>query len=173
MMVNLWPFANSTNVRSYNLMTAMDGVPDIFDIRYERDRNLDSIEEFNKYAGEYGTFVSREFPYFYNAYQVYQADPTQHHYKVLNHMNLTYDSVSVLYPQLMYESILRYATQDKEFEYNLKVTPYPIIHSARMSTRAIYTSTLILILGIALSLIASLVVSHVVEERLSNLFLQE
>ena len=43
---------------------------------------------------------------------------------------MTSPDVSVLFPQFMYESILKVANDDPEFEFKLKVTPYPLLSIA-------------------------------------------
>lgn len=55
------------------------------------------------------------FPYRYGSYQVYRAIKSNNTYNVNNYLNVTSQDVSALYPQFMYTSILRTATDDPEF----------------------------------------------------------
>ena len=47
-------------------------------------------------------------------------------------MNMTSSDVSALFPQFMYESILRVANDDPGFEFKTRVTPFPVINSAKI-----------------------------------------
>ena len=46
----------------------------------------------------------------YGAYQFYEADREKHQYKFYSFMNMTCKDCPVLYPQFMYDSILKVAT---------------------------------------------------------------
>ena len=47
---------------------------------------------------------------------------------------MTSPDASVLFPQFMYEAILRVANDDPQFEYKVRSTPYPVINNAKIET---------------------------------------
>jgi hypothetical protein len=54
-------------------------------------------------------------PYMYGAYQVYEADNETQQYKFTSFVNTTSQDATALYPQFMYEAILKAATGDPNF----------------------------------------------------------
>ena len=71
---------------------------------------------------------------------------------------MTSQDVSVLYPQFMYESILKVATDDPEFSFKTKSTPYPTIKNAKNQTQGYETTFIAFILSISYSLMLSIFV---------------
>lgn len=69
----------------------------------------------------------------------------------------------------MYESILKVATNNSNFKYSLRSTPYPITNL--LKTRAVGTqaTTVVFVSAIAYSLIITATVSYLVVERLNGL----
>ena len=59
--------------------------------------------------------VGKPQPTRYGSYQIYQADGVAHNYQVNAQLNLTSQDVTALYPQFMYESILKTAMNDPDF----------------------------------------------------------
>ena len=47
---------------------------------------------------------------------------------------MTSQDASVLFPQFMYESILKVATDDPAFEFKVRSTAYPVIRDAEIET---------------------------------------
>jgi len=64
-------------------------------------------------------------PYFYSGYQFYEVDPRKNQYKFYNFLNMTNQDAGGLYPQFMYEAILKMATKDRDFKFKTRNTPYP------------------------------------------------
>jgi len=51
----------------------------------------------------------------YGSYQTFSANKADQHYKFVSHLNLTAEDAPGLFPQYMYESILKQATDNDEF----------------------------------------------------------
>ena len=62
----------------------------------------------------------------YGSFEFYELNTTSHRYMFSTLVNITSPHASVLYPQFMLEAILKLATDDPEFEFKVKSTPYPI-----------------------------------------------
>ena len=56
---------------------------------------------------------------------MYQADTKYDSYMFYSYVNMTQSEGVSLYPQFMYESILKVATGNPNFEYKVRNTPYP------------------------------------------------
>jgi hypothetical protein len=69
----------------------------------------------------------------------------------------------------MYEAILREATGNNDLQFNLKIRPYPIVAGSEAKTQTINMSIIAFMLGIAYSLMVSLIAANVVDERVSLL----
>ena len=67
-----------------------------------------------------------EEPYHYGSYEIYEADTEAQKYKFISYVNLTSKDSAQLWPQFMYESILKVATDDPEFEFKVRSTGYPL-----------------------------------------------
>ena len=65
-------------------------------------------------------------PYRYGSYQIYQANKSAQNYQFVTYMNITSPVVSAYFPQFMYESILKQAT-NKEIDFNVWTHPYPMM----------------------------------------------
>lgn len=85
------------------------------------------------------------------------------------HLNLTSQDVAAFYPQFIYESILKTATGDDEFKFSLTTTPFPVYHLFRERAESTNAILLAFMVGIAISLIPTLIVSFILKEREDHL----
>jgi len=69
----------------------------------------------------------------------------------------------------MYESILKVATGDPEFEFKVRNTPYPLTHEVKYYIRTADTGAVIFFTAIAYSVMITNTISYLVIERLSML----
>lgn len=60
-------------------------------------------------------------------YLIYQANLTSNTYRVINYVNTTSQDIAAAWPQFMYESILRTATGEPDFQFKLVTKPYPVL----------------------------------------------
>lgn len=105
----------------------------------------------------------------YSSYEIFQANKATQNYKFVTHVNVTMQDVVMLAPQLMYESILKTAFDDPNFEYKVVNKVYPLtqqIESYVLGANAIF---LVFCTAIAYSIIMTNIMSTVVVERNSNL----
>jgi hypothetical protein len=58
-------------------------------------------------------------PFRYGSYFIYEANKATHQYKVATFVNLTSQDVTALYPQFMYEAILKKATGNPDFKFKV------------------------------------------------------
>lgn len=65
-----------------------------------------------------------ELPYMYGGYEVYKADKSAQQYQFVSHLNTTSQDVVAMYPQFMYESILKAANDNQDFKFKIRSTPY-------------------------------------------------
>jgi len=56
---------------------------------------------------------------------MYEADLATQQYSFVSYINLTSQDATGLYPQFMYESILKEASNDKDFSFKVRNTPFP------------------------------------------------
>ena len=82
---------------------------------------------------------------------------------------MTSNGASTLFPQFMYESILKVANDDKDFEYKVRSTAYPVIEETRMNIAQIKASMDVFLMTIAYSQIISIIVGQLVDERVSRM----
>lgn len=82
---------------------------------------------------------------------------------------MTSNGASTLFPQFMYESILKIANDDKDFEYKVRSTAYPVIEETKMNIAQIKASMDVFLMTIAYSQIISIIVGQLVDERVSRM----
>ena len=84
----------------------------------------DSLSGFASQVFDFGT-ESDLFPYMYGAYYVYEANRSAQQYKFVSLVNATSRDAPGLFPQFMYEAVLRTATGDPNFKFALRSSPLP------------------------------------------------
>jgi ATP-binding cassette subfamily A (ABC1) protein 3 len=84
-------------------------------------------------------------------------------------LNLTSQDVAALYPQFIYESILKTATNDSNFQFNVTTQPYPLLWVFLERQKAGNAFDFAFMVGIGLSLIPTVIVSFILREREENL----
>ena len=87
----------------------------------------------------------------------------------MSFVNLTSQDASSLYPIFMYEPLLKLATNNENFKFKIRMTPFPPTYliKARMVSTA--TSTVLFVSAIAYSVMIVAVASYLVVERTSGL----
>ena len=111
----------------------------------------------------------RQPPFMYGSYQIYEADTETQQYKVLTFVNLTSQDAPGLYPQFIYESILKTATGDPNFKFKLRSTPYPPTWRFRYRLETFNAGNIIFVTAIAYAVMITTVVSYLVTERIQGL----
>lgn len=122
-------------------------------------------EEVNNFGNKYHP----ETPYHYGSYQIFQANKELQKYKFINYVNTTSAGVTAHYPQFMYESILKVATGNPDFEFKVRNTPYPVTQETKNMVATSDAGSILFMAGIAYSLLCVSVVSYLVIERTTNL----
>jgi len=84
-------------------------------------------------------------------------------------MNITSQDVAALVPQFMYESILKTAFDDPEFEFKVKIRAFPLTYQIQSYVKTSKAGTVIFFTAISYSVILTNIVSYLVNERISNL----
>ena len=118
-----------SNKRSSSILA--ENLPDYenaFDVTYMNEPKGKTFDNFALNFFNFGTKEAAQQPYMYGSYEVFQVNTDDHEYKFVTHVNMTSTASVILYPQFMYESILKVATGDPEFEFKTKSTPYPLTH---------------------------------------------
>ena len=67
----------------------------------------------------------------------------------------------------MYESILRVATDDPEFEFTTRSTPYPLTYEIKRRSATSDAGAVIFFAAIAYSIVITVTISYLVVERTS------
>lgn len=66
-------------------------------------------------------------PFRFVSYQIYEADSSTLDIKINTFVNTTSSDVMGYFPQYMYESALKTATQNPDLKVNLNTIPYPLL----------------------------------------------
>ena len=82
---------------------------------------------------------------------------------------MTSQDVTAMYPQFMYNAILRVATDDPEFVYDITNVPYPVYQAFKDVEAAASAYDFVFMTAIALALIPCVMVQFVLQERMHQL----
>ena len=74
-----------------------------------------------------------------------------------------------MYPQFMYQAILRVATQDPNFVYDVTSVPYPVYQKFKDIEEAASAYDFVFMVAIALALIPCTMVQFILNEREQHL----
>lgn len=66
------------------------------------------------------------YPYRYGSYQIYHANRNDQTYSIVSFLNVTSQDVTAMYPQYMYQALLRTVTNDPDFIFDITSVPFPI-----------------------------------------------
>ena len=103
----------------------------------------------------------------YGSYEIYEADKLNQNYKFVSYVNMTSSASSVLFPQFMYESILKTANDDPEFEFKTRSTAYPVNYELKRRSATGDAGNIIFFSAIAYSIVLTIMVSYLVVERVT------
>jgi len=101
------------------------------------------------------------FPYRYGSYNIYQANRITNQYNIINYMNVTSQDVTALYPQYMYQAILRVALDDPDMNFDVTSTPYPIYQKFKDIEEAASAYDYVFMTAIALALIPCVMIQFI------------
>ena len=82
---------------------------------------------------------------------------------------MTSIGASILFPLFMYESILKTANNDKDFEFKVRSTSYPVMKEVEEDTVRMEASVIVFIMAIAYSQFLSIIVGNLTEDRISRI----
>ena len=109
------------------------------------------------------------YPYSYGSFELFQANRENHQIQVNTFLNITSQDVTGIYPQYLYQALFKTQMNDPDFEFNLTTAPYPIFHVFKQRETSAKSFDYIFLLSIALSLIPSVVVYFILNERENQL----
>lgn len=144
---------------------------DVFDVQYDDTKRVvtGSYDDFSRSVFEFGHTNSSEQPFLYSSYEIFQASKSNQNYKFVTHVNATSQDIVMLAPQLMYESILKTALDDPEFEFKVTSRAYPLTFQIASYVQGANAAFLVFCTAISYSIILTNIMSSVVVERTSNL----
>jgi hypothetical protein len=104
-------------------------------------------------------------PYRYGSYLIYEANNQTKNFKVATFINLTSQDASAVWPQYMYEAILKTASGREDLQFSIKNQPFPIKSKMRERQEEANGIFVCFVAGIALALIPASIVSRIVNEK--------
>ena len=108
-------------------------------------------------------------PNMYGSYLIYEADNANKQYSFITYVNSTSQDAAGLFPQFMYESILRDALNNEELSFKIKTSPLPRAKIAGYSEDNHAVLGVIYCSAVTYGLVISNIVSYLVIEKQSGL----
>ena len=140
-----------------------------FDVTYRSEDPGETFDDFGDDVYQMGLDNGAKEPYIYGSYEMFQADSVNHEYKFVTYVNMTSPAGVVTFPSFMYESILKVATQDPDFEFKTRSTPYPPTYEMKRRIATSDAGAIIFFSAIAYSIVITVTISYLVVERVSQL----
>lgn len=109
-----------------------------------------------------------EKPFRYGSFLVYEANNNTKQFKVAAFLNLTSQDVAAIYPQFMYESILKVATGNPDFKFKVTTSPYPVTENLKRRAATANGIFIVFVVSIGFALIPAAVISFILNEREKN-----
>jgi hypothetical protein len=123
----------------------------------------------NQYADEVSAMsrikASVTSPDMYGSYLVYEADKVNKQYSFITYVNTTSQDAAGLFPQFMYESILRDALDNQELSFKVKTSPLPHAKIAVFGEESHAVLGIIYCSAVCYGLAISNIVSYLVVEK--------
>lgn len=113
------------------------------------------------------------FPYRYGSYFVYEANNQTKQFKLATFLNATSQDGVALFPQFMYESVLKVAGGNPSLNYTVTSVPWPKNSRQRATEEAASGIFVNFVVGVAFSLIPASIVSRLVSAKEKGLYHME
>ena len=135
-----------------------------FDITY-----TDRPNNFSEYYEEVFDHRSGKIPFMYGSYEIHSASKADQYYEFVSLVNLTSIDSAGLYPNFMYESILKTATSNPDFNFKVRSTPYPPTRFILDRVVVSATNSVLIQIAISYGIILSAIATYIVLERTNGL----
>ena len=116
------PVGDGFDVSGEELFAMLPNGTDAFEVKYVDGLNYSSFYD--------AVFEHRNdlplYPYRYGSYQIYQANTKSNLFNIVQYLNVTSQDATAMFPQYMYQAILRVATGDPDLEFNVINYPFPV-----------------------------------------------
>ena len=140
-----------------------------FDVTWRPEEPGETFDEFGDAVYEMGIEQGSKEPYIYGSYEMFQADNENHEYKFISYVNMTSPAGVITFPNFMYESILKVATEDPEFEFKTRSSPFPTTYEIKRRVATSDAGSIIFFSAIAYSIVITVTISYLVVERNTQL----
>ena len=105
------------------------------------------------------------YPYSYGSFQVYHANRNDSVYTFTSYINATSQDVTGMFPHFMYTAIMRAATNDPDFIFDVTTVPFPIYQKFRDKEVAGNAYDFVVMVAIAMAMIPCVMVQFILNER--------
>ena len=167
--INENAYNETSNVTPRILAENLPDFDSSFDVTFRKEPRGKTFDNFADDMFAFGVSDVAKEPYLYGSYEIFQADRVNQDYKFVSYTNLTSSASTVLFPQFMYESILKVANDDPSFEFKTRLTPYPLTYEIERRVQTADAGSIIFFSAIAYSIVITVTISYLVVERISQL----
>lgn len=108
-------------------------------------------------------------PFRYGSYFLYQADKKRMDFKFSAFVNTTSPFAAAYFPQFMYESVLKVATNNTNFKLRVETSPFPVTKELKQRKKMQNSVLVVFVVAVGFALIPASIISNMVSERELNL----
>ncbi|CDW85063.1 abc transporter family protein [Stylonychia lemnae] len=169
--------ASGNDFSPKQIMQSLPGGSDQYEITYKDYSQLDTTTEdgekvfVKKFDADIydQSIQSPKEPISYGSYFVYQADKTKMQFRIASQLNLKSQDASALYPQFLYESILKLASNNPNYKFEVSTQAFPVTYNLSKRSAQVNGIFIVFVISIGFALIPASVISFIVHEREKNL----
>lgn len=101
----------------------------------------------------------------YGSYFLYEMNNSTKQFKVGTLVNTTQTDSAALYPQFMYESIIKLATGDPKLKFTVANSPWPLTEELKEQEQAASSIFLVFVITISFALMQASTIAFVCHEK--------
>lgn len=104
-------------------------------------------------------------PVRYGSYQIYKADANNATFYINSYINTTSQDVTAAFPQFMYESVLKTANSNPNFNFTVVNSPFPVLAVFKQRAKINNAFDFNFMVAVAVGLIATVMMTFILKEK--------
>jgi hypothetical protein len=101
----------------------------------------------------------------YGSYEAWQINKKSQQYKFFTYLNMTNANAAAYYPQFAYESILKIATDDPNFKFKVRNSPWPITHKLKSLKAGTDSAMFVFMQAVGFCVSCAMIIGYLIAER--------
>lgn len=101
----------------------------------------------------------------YGSYQIYKADANTMQFYINSYINTTSQDATAAFPQFMYQSVLKTASGNPNFNFTVVNSPFPVLAVFKQRSKIANAFDFNFMVAVAIGLIATVIMTFILKEK--------